>query len=536
MSQPPFNRTREHDEYVSETDNFIENDLRYVEQIISVFRRGEEYGDVLFARSAEQYLASLRRAFEFARRQVSHRVQAELRQMFLDAFPDLMRNLITAVLQRNEARPPRTLSVSRVSSTSVPSDVTLEYSVTIRAGEAVNEDYHARLRAFYGPDRSSPAPLINLSGSTAATLQTRLPLAKALAEAQSELERDDSLELAEQTTTHLLNLSCITLPRWSSQHIRTYAVAAHEHMHRVLRRVEMLVGAALTDYSGHHRKDAEDVLTRPGFSAEERERTLHEILSFPTALPEDDLTVVDLYRSTYAIFLQLWAFFRRPGVRNRLVQNERTIQTMAWRHTVEILADTGALVVAGPAFAFAYRTVYAPDVSTELKLLTNAEPPRHPPTVLRTQLHISLLRTLKFDTAANRLQDEFEWQWSQAKGDTLLLDYFTFLKNDVYSELDYVLDLIGSASAIAPYDLRKRNDLGPVDTSEDTLIDYWLALANAVETQGKFMPSDMMSVSPADAVNAIWYKRMQEGAVEPKNRLAWRVALRNCNAHSGAKL
>ncbi|MBV8543286.1 MAG: hypothetical protein JO093_01125 [Acidobacteria bacterium] len=534
MSSPSveFNRAREHGEYVTETDNFIKNDLLYAKQIVAVFHRGEEYGDVLFARSAEQYLTSLGEAFELARREVTHRAQADLRQRFLDAFPDLMRNLITAVMQRNETRPPRTLSPSRSPAPSVPSDVTLEYSVTIRAGEAVNEDYHACLRPFYGPDRSSYAPLINLAGSTAATLQTRLPLAKAVAEAQSELMPDDPLALAEQTTTHLLNLSCITLPRWSSQHVRTYAFAAHEHMHRVLRRVEMLVGAALTEYERLHRRDAEDVLTRAGSPNEDRAPTFHEVLSFPKALPADDRAVVELYRNFYAIYFQLWGFFRRPTVRRDV--NALTLQTMAWLHTIELLADAGAIVLAGPAFAFAYRTVYTPDTATELKMLGASEAPRHPPTVVRTQLHIALLRTLGFNTAADRLEAEPQWKeaLADAQRNSLLRDYFTFLTKDVYSEIDYVIDLIGSAGA-APYDLRKRTngEQGSLASAEQTLNAAWLDLAHGVETQGKFMPNDMVNVRPADALNAIWYKRMEEGDADPKNRLAWRVALRNCNAH-----
>lgn len=558
-----FERSLEHSRYLDETYTFIREEIRYAAQMVAYFERLglRDARERVFVQSARRYLDSLDASYSAARhaalRGPRTHTEGQLHSFFLKTFPDLIRDLTTALFQRNEAQPPRMVRVPHASAPFAPSEVTLEYPVTIRAAEALNEDYHSRVVHFYDRTYSAP-PLVNLSGSTAATLQLREPLAAAVSETEVG-EKATMLEQNERTVRHLLNLSCITMPRWSSQHVRTHAFAAHEHMHRALARVHMLVrGALLVYYDANEGADLH--ADWRSASSVLKDRALAAITSYtaPLASGEGDAPIGELFQHTYALFQRLWDFFQRRKLRftfdraNTESSHHKTwvkeLRRAAWDHAIELLADAGALVIAGPAFAFAYHTVFTPNTARDLKHLTErvtADTPRHPPALLRARLHAAWLAELGFPTISAMLRTASDEEWTRAGSDPhadLLTAYASFVTEDLADTFKRALDAIGGAGGPHSYDLRKRSGIAPAGMVgpevEERLLKRWEAIARRVESERKYLVDDMSAavldddptptrITPADSINAIWWKRIREGAEDPKNRLAWRVALRN---------
>lgn len=550
-----FNRQHEHGEYLKETYDFIADEIAYATRMIAYFH-GSGQREEKFVRSAQRYLGSLDAAYHAARKAALKGGRSEtdgrLHRVFLNAFPDLIRDLTTALFQRNEVQPPRILRAPHAPAPFAPSEVTLEYPVTIRAAEALSEDYHARLAHFYGEAYSTP-PLVNLSGSTAATLQLREPLAQVVADRELLGETPTMQERNERMTRHLLNLSCIALPRWSSQHVRTYAFAAHEHMHRALARVWTLTRGLLSEYSELDDKTADLHADWRSSNPELKKRAIDAVQGYTAPFRQDkDFAIGSLFGLTYALFQRVWDFFRRSKLRyvhDPAAKPEwiKELRYAAWEHTIELLADAGALVIAGPAFAFAFRTVFTPNTSRDLSDLrerVSRDAPHHPPTLLRAHLHTLWLKELGFYSVSETLDDANKKEWDLAQADPhagLLTAYASFVSDDVGEMFKRAIDIVGGDGNPDSYDLRKRSATTSLAVAEPEvemrLLARWTAVAHQIETERKYLPEDIRNaalpgesaraITPADMINAIWLKRIDEGTEHPKNRLAWRVALRN---------
>jgi hypothetical protein len=544
-----FVRKREHKRYARETDDFILSEIEYAERMVAWFGQTNDHRDELFVRSARRYTDALRLAYEIAsdKRHFAGGEHAEFRRRFLEAFPQFIQDLTSALYQRDEARPLRTSAPSISERSFAPSEVTLEYPVTIRAAEAVNEDYHRRLLGFFGNqtltgtvdvDRHAP-PLVSLSGSTAATLRSRYSIWLLLqrTELGAEIELDEG-KLFAHIAQRLNDSSCITLPRWSSQHVRTYAFAAHEHMHRVLWRTQLLrvfARDAYTEMKGadaNADRDFQQALEDP----EKLKRVARAFFEFPNRHADAIGTpLVRLFTVNTNLFQHIWNFFRMEKIRydptNALLEPSRT---MAYDQSIEILADIGALVISGPAFAFAYRSVFTPDTDKEVERLYHGQIPHHPPTALRIQLQIHLLRQLGFKRIATYLEKDFAAEWKEVREKHPVVErYMNLLRHDVYSHLTFLVDLVrGVAGSAHAYDLPKRKEEGLALASESAVLRHWEAIAVRIEHEARYLPNDVLDLQPADAINAIWWKRIREGGAMPKNRLAWRVALRNCHTKS----
>jgi hypothetical protein len=186
----------------------------------------------------------------------------------------------------------------------------------------------------------------------------------------------------------------------------------------------------------------------------------------------------------------------------------------------------------------AFHTVYASRTADELKdLFLVAGRPAHPPSVLRVRFHVELLRRFGFSDIAQQLDDQLNG-WGEVTGaEAEFLDaYLRFLVDDdaptgARDVIDRVIDLITDiASDAACYDLGKRASSSAAHRSEVELQAWWRTIARRVEVEGAFLPDEAAAFAPSDVINAIWWKRAADGNKSPKNRLAWRVLLRNWNA------
>lgn len=565
-----FARSRERREYAEEIDGFIANEIGHARRLVQRFGT-DDHRDRRFVASAALYT----KALTHARSRITSLYQPSTRSSgtatdsepslneYVEHFPDIIRDLTTALFQRVEAEPTRAFALYSHHSSFAPSEVTLEYPVTIRAAEAVNEFYHDRVRNFYPNPKGCEPPLVNLSGGTVAVLRERRSFALEMTRGTFSDPLDLKRILAISET--ILDLSCITLPRWSSQHIRTYALAAHEHLHRVLSVAQFVTswtkarylfrdGAKSGPLSGR-----DGALRQPGplldidFLNSEEARDFY----FATAAECEPVLgerIVQMAILGYDFFHRIWQFYRDwltpkrpmgPQVGNAEANAEEIgeaepLRTIAFWHSLELLADIGALVIAGPAFALAFRTVYPPQRTSEaLNDLFRTERtdvfnllPKHPPTLLRVRLHIDMLDMLGFHGVAKDLNAEFDKEWNEGKvlRDGFLDEYAKYLlarKPGARDSIENVLDAIGkNAGAALCYDLVLRGDSDAAHRTESELLAWWQEIARRIEVEGKFLPQDMQHVVPPDAINAIWWKRALEGG-EPKNRLAWRVALRN---------
>ncbi len=499
----------------------------------------------------DRYLASLVTAFAAAKRRVDDDRPNPFRHHFLSEFPDLIYRLSTAVHQRQEDVPYRFFTARIPQSRVFPSEVTLEYAVTIRAAEAVSDHYHGRLQHFYPPETNCRAPLVTLSGGPVAMLRTRLTLCRGISPAATQIPI--SVDALLRVMEHCQNLSCIKLPRWSSQHIRTYALAAHEHMHRVLDNAAMLTGAAKEAFedarkrAGDENTNIDAIWFHERLTDDVKKRAQSDYMALIEPYMEragNDLTTFAL--ATYEFFQELWRFYREqlltippPAASDRdcdALQAIREAEEQFWNlrgiahyHALELLADVGAVLIAGPAFAFAFRTLHP--ISDPGSVAWGSS--SHPPTGVRVRFHIDLLRRLGFDRIPALLEDDLATE-STSHGDGHLAGeerYREFLASAPVGTLidDFISHLTDATEPTATYNLMHQNAARA--DAEGRLISTWMAFAKQVEEEGAVLAADVTSVSPADAINAIWWKRIEEQDHiphrDPRNRLAWRVALRN---------
>lgn len=527
---PPvkFARARESKRYLSEIDDFIANEITHADRQVRTFERGD-HTDTRFANSARRYVSALRQVFDSARR----RRNKGLRREFLAHFPDIIRDLTTAIYQRIEREPSRAFTLTAPRAQFVPSEVTLEYPVTIRSAEAINDYYHERVRGFL-PKGSVP-PLVNLSGGTVAMLHDRQGLAR-------EATRTAKLDVlfSERRLGRLLrimdDLSSITLPRWSSQHIRTYALAAHEHMHRALN-VALYINQRSEQLRNRDRHKKKDVVWAIALGP------------VPTLGPADEVdrhysyannlerplgaAVVELAAIAFSFLNRLWGFYRKRELRPNAGTVDEPVRSLARAHAQELLADIGALLIAGPAFAFAFRTVYSPVDDLDHYFKVDATPSKHPPASLRARVHIDVLRELGFVDIATLLEEDFiEWNTASTARNGFLDEYAHFLRDGAGSiEVLRAIDLFGHVAGDKKcYDLKKRAGAAAPYHTQAALQSRWVDIAREIEEEGAILPSDVRSMSPSDVINAIWWKRIQDSKREPLNRMAWRVALRNHQA------
>lgn len=529
---PDFDRTWERREYLDETLRFIENEFAYAAYMVSTLKRGD-HRDRLFAPAAENYLRSLREAKDAALQSTPsrpHQIANEL-QTFLENFPALMRTLTAAMTQRREDTFPRPV-IGDARTMFAPSEVAIEYPVTIRAAEALNEDYHSRVGAFYEPWPGSGPPLVNIAGGTAASLQT-----------QTQIRISRKLE---DSCRQMLNFSCITLPRWSPQHIRMFAIAAHEHIHRVLRLVELareeidsvfVIEQRATEQPNNSHDDTGGHADERHAGSDEASMQLYLDVSdrFEKEVGE---RILALHKLAHLFAQQIRAFLIEndiptlpgvaPGLRAKL---QRII---ASHHAAEFLADTGASVIAGPAFLFAYTTMYFSQPHREAQRilqpnLVKLHQSRHPPTVVRCALQHRVLLALGFKTVAQKAAPGLGGDWAElSAGPELIRKYDSFLRRGHLRQLlDEVLklfiDVASASSSSGCYSLVSQGQ------EEGQVLTRWKAIATRIEETDGFSPEDLAGASPADLINAIWWKRCLSPGQRPRNRLAWRVALRNCH-------
>ena len=534
-----FNRSRERRRYINEIDVFIDSEIKHARRLVEKFRN-RDHRDRRFVESAERYVAALAKASARATARKEEEDKRGTHEEFLEHFPEILRDLTTALFQRIESEPARAFALYTHRSSFAPSEVSLEYAVTIRAAEAMNEFYHDRVAGFYPPTSNAKPPLVNLSGGTVAMLRQRAPFALRIAD---DFPDPLAIERALAVVQMVLDLSCITLPRWSSQHIRTYALAAHEHLHRVLSAAQFVTTWIRARYLPEHRvadrarlfdvdwRSKETSIREPArdYFMEESRRCESAFGSPLTALAG----------FAYDFSQRLWRFYCDRRVRGTNTDKIEPLRTIAFSHAQEILADIGALVVAGPAFALAFRTVYPPRLTREAldwlfgiqeNVVWEAEP-QHPPTLLRVRLHIDTLSKLGFEDIPALLERDSRADWKKASAlhDSFLVAYLAFLTSSATTDcLASIIELVGEiAGAEHSYHLKHRRLSGSPHLSEASLLDWWKAITRQIEDEGRILPGDVSGIAPPDAINAIWWKRALEGAREPKSRLAWRVALRN---------
>jgi hypothetical protein len=488
--------------------------------MVSVYHDGDAR-DRAFFEAATNYLWSLKECLRQTLR------TPEALQPLFNEFPKAIRNLTTAVFQRRETAFPRPFTTPGMQVHFAHSEVALGFPLTIRAAEAVNEQYHRRVSLFYERFKPSSAPLVNLAGGSVATLQTQPLLAAATAQ-------DDVNALC----SHLLNLSCVTMPRWSSEHIRTFAFAAHEHIHRIFWLVEAARKPALKKFAIEFGDNADR--TRVSDDPDERSRKSARYLDIADeAKPAVGLAIVDIHKLCHTFAFHFRAFFaanqipKLRGCSEELRESYR--RYLAWHHMIEILADTGATVIAGPAFLFSYRTGYQVNSAEELKAMydllpnTRAKLSEHPPSAVRILLQIDLLRHMGFNKLAECFEQEFADEWraiEQAPDQTILVEYRRFTQQEPFQAL-----LFQFAQAIT--EAAYQSDPTPCyhlpfsNQDEADVLRRWLEVADQVEERGDFFSEDVREATAADLINAIWIKRCPPRPHGAKNRLAWRAALRN---------
>jgi hypothetical protein len=539
MPLPASHLAWEAHQYTDETIAFIRREIRYARHMAQAFP-SEVAGEDLFARTIHAYLNAAEECLQIAEKPAIA-AESDFLRLMLEAFPRIIANATTALLQRREKQFPRPFSPPLLQAVFAPSEISLEYPLTIRAAEATNADYHYRVAGFFEKFKNCEPPLVNISGGAAASLS--LPQVKFIA------GRDTSVNVG-----RLLNLSCIALPRWSPQHIRTFAIAGHEHVHRVLQICEL----AMTHISdvAHREKltiteSIKQQLARlaPG-DAPERHRAAQELkyyFGIANRFRKDFGDLIIRLHKLQLVFAQVIKNFLQkrsiPVVIEHDIErhvDQRVLtafrETIALRHANEFIADIGGLVIAGPACARSFITIYRMDEPGYVDELRGIDVRRfvlshHPPPAIRALLQVRILRRLGFRKSARDIFRELRPAIANALKDpdrgALIREYAAvFASPDVASIIDDVLKIFtetASAKSLgASYNLRHRR------ITEPEVLAEWFKRAESIEEGNDFLPSDLLGVYPADLINAIWEKRRVHGTELPKNRLAWRFALRNC--------
>jgi hypothetical protein len=556
-----FLRKVEQQHYIRETNEFIKAELEGARRQVAAFLERDERSsnnprDVLFAESANLYLDSLAQLYALAERPVDGRPNP-FRDRFLTEFPEIIYYLATAVYQRQDELPYRFFTTRAPESRFAPSEVALEYAVSIRAAEAVNYNYHDRFRSFYPTNPECRAPLVTLSGGPVATLKARLKLCCGMSEAPIvPLTPNELLELLR----HSQNLSCIRLPRWSSQHIRTYALAAHEHMHRVLNSAQIITRAATDAFVAQRieqnstERNIDAIWSNENLSEEARRQAREEFVSHVERYaPAAGNNLATLSVAAYEFFQDVWRSYRKQaqsgadgamiralcGVpedqlgATRGTEQLEPLRTTALLHTRELLADVGAILIAGPAFAFAFRTIH-PIAAAKAGIAPGNH--SHPSPSLRVWLHIHLLRRFRFERIATLLQEDLHDEWKELKESADVLDeacekFFSSVGAGRDGTFDHLVAHITDATSDCTYDLRRPRAANVSAPTEEELLDRWSGFARAVEEERQVLSAEMLDMSPEDAINALWWKRLTEqnedSTREARHRLAWRVVLRN---------
>jgi hypothetical protein len=532
--------------YLNEVSAFIGSEIKHAAWLVDKFRN-RDHRDQRFVASAERYVAALLAGRERVAMGKRDSTDASESDESLQPFPDILRDLTTALFQRVEAEPTRAFALYNRRSGVVPSEVSLEYAVTIRAAEAVNDFYHDRVKGFYPPSLNCQPPLVNLSGGLVAMIGQRQQFAH---ETAGIFDDRTAIARALAIVQTILDLSCITLPRWSSQHVRIYALIAHEHFHRVLTVSDYVNAWIGSRYRGLPTAKAKRKAPRTlDIDWKSRNKTVREfardfyINASEEYEPLFGTALVKLAALRYELSQRIWTFLAARKVSAEPYKNPKPLETISAWHAQELLADIGALVVAGPAFAIAFQTAYPPgDTEYELdlffaKLGEGVEPQEdHPPSLLRLHFHAALLHDLGFQTIAGRLARASAPTWNRGKKvhRGFLAAYAHFLRDRdrgagrcIADVIDTVVDVAGVASA---YDLPYRAQEDVPYASEKALRKWWRDITYQIEDEGRVFTRDVAGIAPADAINAIWWKRSLQGERAPKNRLAWRVALRNYDA------
>jgi hypothetical protein len=567
-----FHRTIEQQHFNKETNDFIKTELAHARRQVRAFR--ETFGpsaretsprDVEFADSAHNYLLSLEAAFAVAEGPIKHGRPNEFRDRFLAEFPEIIANFATAVYQRQEELPYRFFTTRAPESRFAPSELALEYAVTIRAAEAVSAEYHDRLRRLYPGATECRAPLVALSGGPVAALRAHIDLCRGNPALACPVPITPAALI--EVLRHCQNLSCIRLPRWSSQHIRTYALAAHEHMHRVQHSSTIITREAKAAFTKRRESQGAEssidaIWSSDQLSDETRLAALAEFISDIETYAQavgNDLAVLTV--AGYELFHDLWRLYRQHArVEDRpFPQGPQAItecegvpivagvpvphrdgnpaerdfeiwRSVAQFHAREFLADIGAVLIAGPAFVLAFRTVH-PIADPKGGVAPGNR--SHPSTNLRVWLHIALLRRLEFRVLAGLIEDDLRDEWGElAQGPELEQACKTFVDTLMQpgGTVDHLIEHLTDASDTA-YNLQRRREQDAPRSSEAALLDHWTDIARAVEVDRHILSADVTAFAPPDTINAIWWKRIAEQSEDPeteaRNRLAWRVALRN---------
>jgi hypothetical protein len=521
-------------EYIAETISFVKREIRYARHMAASFRDGTP-GEEVFYSTIAAYLTAAEECLAIAQApQIL--AQHEVFRGDMEAFPRIVANATTALLQRKEKQFPRPFSPPVLQAVFAPSEIALEYPLTIRAAEAASLDYHHRVEKFFENFTGCKPPLVNISGGAAANLSLpRVKFTKG---------KDFSTNMA-----RLLNLSCISLPRWSPQHIRTFGIAGHEHVHRVLQVCEKAMEEASAVAKLERSRPQASDGSAPVSEARPPAGTAGQY--------EYYLGICDRFKPKYGdeiIDLHKLQIFLSHAIEGFLITNEmpsvtvhktprdidaKVIQAfqkrIALHHANEFIADIGGTLIAGPACLSAFVTIYGFEDAAHVQELRSTEARRielseHPPPAVRSLLQIVVLRKLGFIRTARyifrAIKPALKAAFADADTGPLLRAYAIHLTSRPVKYL--IRQLIELFTAVAAahnpdtmYNLPRRG------VKESDLLAEWLLRANRIEDEDLFLTSDLGGVYAADLINAIWEKRRSHGEESPKNRLAWRFALRN---------
>ncbi len=512
-----FDHEWESKEYYNEVLEFVRRDIASARHMADL-SPAIDHRDRIFQDILKRYLLSLKECLDTATR-LDRSEQPNFVRITLESFPILARHLTSALQQRREQYFPRPFGPPLDHNVFAPSEATLDYPVTMRAAEALNEDYHTRLEPFLRPIAPDCLPpLVNISGAGTTKLETPAISTWISGDYSGSLRR-------------YLNLVCITLPRWSSQAVRTFAAAAHEHMHRLLNVglvADRDIGVEL------NRCAARTGATQSSEASQELRLRVAERFERFYGRP-----IIDMLNLRHLLIEHLMQFFERMGIPEPFL-NEAFLNTsaagsslreiIAQQHATELMADIGAVVIAGPAYPFTYRALYSgplESAAADLQRMNLQKMPSyaHPPWLVRITLMIAVLKHMGFEETAKQLTIRLAPDLESAASLTVIREYINALQFAAEKYLNAFADLVGELAELGvpghSYSLRLRN------ASEQDLLMLWKRTADDVEHNGRYLPGQLDHVRPADLVNAIWTKRMNEERREPQHRLAWRMALRN---------
>ncbi len=555
----PYHRKREREAYETERGRFVERELEFANYMATLLAESQDPSDRAFYEDVRVYARALRASLDLAGN--FSRTPATFRR-FYELFPPLTHELVTSLLQRREKGAPRSFAPPTEMHGFAMSEVTVEYPVTIRAAETVIADYHSRLNGFFHvltkdvPDRvGSIPPLINISGGAEAELRTPRS-----ADLLVTSDRSESF-------TRFIEMCSITLPRWTTQHIRTLALAGHELVHRVLKLVMLINGDKFGEFerarqSGEREKE-------PWVETEEKQNEMFlDLASSEASEGVFGEPILELLQLRYYLSQHLSKFFENNEIPTLVMRSpqwkaphdvditmanfpkldhvglhikNRARYSIAEQHAEELICDLGAIVVAGPAFLYSYDTIYQGGTwSLQEESLQYLEPTpdqiarisTHPPTLVRKSLQVWALRELGFASASHFEEILLEERKRTEPNDntSLLGKYSDFLREPAVCEsLRDILDCFVRVSQMPGssgcYDLNQGTD-------EIELQKIWRSIVKNVEEEGNVhRGTDHPSANrtAADYINAIWLKRNEASEPQdaPKHRLEWRVALRN---------